>query len=64
MKDCPTVATLDVLADLTMLSAGDWVAVTVAVDAADVTAAPVGGVPVTVAEFLIVPVLKSAAVAE
>ena len=49
-------------ADLTTVMDGDWVVVTVAVDGGDVIAGPVGGVPFTVAEFLIVPALKSAAV--
>ena len=49
-------------ADLTTVNDGDCVVVTVAVDGVEVTAGPVCGVPLAVAEFLIVPVLKSAAV--
>jgi hypothetical protein len=51
------------VADLTTDNDGLCVAVTDAVDAADVTAGPVGGVPEAVAELPIEPALKSAAVA-
>ena len=50
-------------ADLTIVSDAVGVALTTAVDGGDVTGAPVGGVPLAVAELLIVPALKSAAVA-
>ena len=50
------------VADLTIDSDGAGDAVTTAVDGGLVTAVPVGGVPLTVAELLIVPWLKSAAV--
>ena len=42
---------------------GSAVAVTVAVEGALVTAGPVGGVPLTVAEFFTLPASRSAAVA-
>ena len=49
---------------LTTVSAGAAVAVTVATDGGDVTAVPVGGVPEAVAEFVMLPASRSAAVAE
>ncbi len=51
------------VADLTIVSVADAVAVTVAVDAGEVTADPVGGVPVAVAELAMDPLLMSACVA-
>jgi hypothetical protein len=56
----PTVDTVAGLADFTIVIAGDWVAITVAVDGGEVTAGPVGGVPVAVAESLIEPLFTSA----
>jgi hypothetical protein len=58
----PGAVTVVGRADFTMVSDGDWVVVTVAVDGGDVTVPPEGVVPETVAELSIRPRLKSAAV--
>jgi hypothetical protein len=58
----PEAVTVVGLADLVRVIAADGVAVTVAVDAGDVTAAPVGGVPDAVAEFATDPLSISACV--
>ncbi len=58
----PTVDTDVGVADFTIVSAGNSVAVTLAVDGGEVVFGPVGGVPVAVAESLIDPWLRSACV--
>jgi hypothetical protein len=55
----PAAVTVVGAADFVNVNAGVAAAVTVAVDAGDVTAAPVGGVPETVAELLIDPLSTS-----
>jgi hypothetical protein len=56
----PALATEVGLADFTRVSAAAGAAVTVAVEAVEVTAAPTGGVPVAVAELLMTPLSMSA----
>jgi hypothetical protein len=58
----PDFVTVDGDADFTNVKPADGVADTVAVDAGDVTAAPVGGVPDAVAEFATDPLSISACV--
>jgi hypothetical protein len=60
--DCPAPLTTVGVADLVSESAGAAATVTVAVDGADVTAGPVGGVPDDVAVLVTVPASMSACV--
>ena len=55
---CAIAFTVALLADLSTLMPGAGVVVTVAVDGFEVIAAPVGGVPVAVAEFCTEPASK------
>jgi hypothetical protein len=55
----PAAVTVVGAADFVNVRVAVGAAVTVAVDAGDVTAAPVGGVPETVAEFVILPLSTS-----
>ena len=57
---CPAAVTLVGVADLVSVNAALVVAVTVAEDGADVTAAPVGGVPDAVAVLVTDPASRSA----
>ena len=58
----PAPATVDGVADFTIVNVGVADAVTVALEGGDVTAAPVGGVPVAVAVFVTEPASRSACV--
>lgn len=60
--DCPAAVTVVGVTVFLIDSAGDGVLVTVAVDGSDVTADPVGGVPVATAVLVIEPASMSACV--
>ena len=62
MTCCPMAVRFVTPADFTRVIDGSGVVVTVAVDGGEVTCPPPGAVPEAVAEFLMLPALKSAAV--